>query len=84
MGVAEDVGQVGAHGQLKPGVGVPGVLAAFVGVEQMVQTSSPVVSNLLLTSPVRPVQVGHHPLLQGEYVGLISPSCKESTLTSTR
>lgn len=77
VGVAEEVGQVGADGRVQLGVGVPGVLAAFVCVEQAVQTGSPVILRLLLTPPVRPVQVSHHLLLNSQYVGLVSLQVEE-------
>ena len=71
--VAEDVGDVGADGELHTRVDYPGVLAALVRVEQMVQTGSPVVILSLLTLPVSSVEVGHPPLLQGEDICLVSP-----------
>ena len=73
MCVAEDVGDVGADGELHTRVDIPGVLTALVRVEQMVQTSSPVVILSLLTLPVCSVEVGHPPLLQGEDICLVSP-----------
>ena len=73
MGVAEDVGEVGAHRQVQPRVGVPGVLAAFVGVEETVQASSPVVIRPLVTLLVTPVKVRLHHLSQCQDVGVVSP-----------
>ena len=72
VGVAEDVGDVGADGELQLRVDLPGVLAAFVRVEQTVQTSSPVVVCPLVTLPIISVEAGHPPLLQGEDIGLVS------------
>ena len=79
VGVTQDVGQVGADGNVEAGVGVPRVLAALVGVEEIVKTRSPVVLRLLLTPPVRPVQVGHHLLLDGQDVGLVFPATRHYT-----
>ena len=73
MGVAEDVGEVGAHWKVQPRVGVPGVLAAFVGVEETVQASSPVVIRPLVTPLVTPVKVRLHHLSQCQDVGVVSP-----------
>ena len=73
MCVAEDVGEVGADWELHLRVDIPGVLAALVRVEQMVQASSPVVILSLLTLSSCPVEAGHPPLLQGENICLVSP-----------
>ena len=72
VGVAEDVGDVGADGELQLRVDLPGILAAFVRVEQTVQTSSPVVVCPLVTLPIISIEAGHPPLLQGEDIGLVS------------
>ena len=71
--VAEDVGEVGAGWQLHLRVDIPGILAALVRVEQMVQAGSPVVIPSLITLPSCSVEVGHPPLLQRENIGLVSP-----------
>ena len=71
--MAEDVGEVGADWQLDLSVDIPGVLAALVRVEQMVQTGSPVVIPSLVTLPSCSVEVGHPPLLQSENIGLVAP-----------
>ena len=73
VGVTEDVGDVGAGGEVHLGVDMPGVLTTLVRVEQLVQTSSPVEILSLLTLPSCSVEVRHPPLLQGEDVGLVSP-----------
>ena len=72
VGVAEDVGDVGADGELQLRVDLPGILAAFVRVEQTVQTSSPVVVCPLVTLPIISIEAGHPPLLQSENIGLVS------------
>ena len=58
-------------------VDLPGVLTALVRVEQMVQTSSPVVLLSLLTGSSSSVEVGHPPLLQGKNIGLVSPQVEQ-------
>ena len=73
IGVAQDVGDVGAHRELHPRVDLPGVLTAFVRVEQLVQTGSPVVILPLVTLSIISVEVGHLPLLEGENIGLVAP-----------
>ena len=73
VGVTEAVGDVGAGGEVDPGVDIPGVLTSLVRVEQLVQTSSPVELLSLLTPPICAVQFRHPPLLEGEDVGLVSP-----------
>ena len=70
--MAEDVGEVGAHWEVQVRVDMPGVLTTLPRVEQMVQTSPPVVFLSLLTLSSSSVEVGHPPLLQGENICLVS------------